>query len=126
MLGHTKKRHIDQVEARFIGTPEDIMKLRQAARAFNVFDTTEGKLATREGERNWTLEEAFPEMTWNAGGVSVRGGRAKEGLTQRQLADLTGIPQRHISEMENGKRTIGRETARKLAKVLKVDYRVFL
>jgi ribosome-binding protein aMBF1 (putative translation factor) len=122
MLGRTKKRHIEKVEARFIGTPENIMKLRQAARAFNVVDASEDERT----EKNWTLEEAFPEMVSNAGGVSIRGGRAKEGLTQRQLAELTGIPQRHISEMENGKRPIGKETARKLAKALNVDYRVFL
>lgn len=58
--------------------------------------------------------------------VSLRGARGKEGLTQCRLAEMTGIPQRHISEMENGRRPIGKETARKLAKVLNVDYRVFL
>jgi len=126
MLGHTKKRHIEQAEARFIGTPENIMKLRRAARAFNVIDASEEKNRPGDEEKNWTLEEAFPEMAWNAGGISLRGGRAKEGLTQRQLAELTGIPQRHISEMESGKRPIGKETARKLAKALNVDYRVFL
>jgi len=58
--------------------------------------------------------------------VALRGYRTREALTQRQLAELTGIPQRHISEMENGKRTIGKEAARKLAAVLNADYRVFL
>ncbi len=126
MLGHTKKRRTETVEARFVGTPENIRKLRRAARAFNVIDTTEGTPQAEDEEKNWTIEEAFPETAWNAGGVSIRGGRAKEDLTQRQLAELTGIPQRHISEMENGKRPIGKETARKLAKALNVDYRVFL
>jgi transcriptional regulator with XRE-family HTH domain len=42
------------------------------------------------------------------------------------LAEKTGIPQRHISEMENGKRTIGKERAKVLASALKTDYRVFL
>ena len=60
------------------------------------------------------------------GSVSLRGARGKENLTQMQLAEMTGIPQRHISEMEHGKRIIGKETARRLAKALKVDYRVFL
>ncbi len=58
--------------------------------------------------------------------VALCGYRTREGLTQRELAELTGIPQRHISEMENGKRPIGKETARKLATALNVDYRVFL
>ncbi|MBW6499687.1 MAG: helix-turn-helix transcriptional regulator, partial [Bacteroidales bacterium] len=55
-----------------------------------------------------------------------RGYRYREDLTQKQLADLAGIPQRHISEMENSKRPIGKERAKKLAKVLNADYRLFL
>lgn len=71
--------------------------------------------------------ECFPEVTEeNMPGIALAGGREKEGLTQRQLAELTGIPQRHISEMENGKRPIGKERAKKLAEALKVNYKVFL
>jgi DNA-binding XRE family transcriptional regulator len=56
----------------------------------------------------------------------LRGARSKFEITQTKLSELTGIPQRHISEMERGKRPIGKETARKLAEALKTDYRVFL
>lgn len=74
-----------------------------------------------------TVEEAFPSYAINPLGMALRGARSREVMTQRQLADLVGIPQRHISEMECGKRQIGRERARKLAQALHVsDYRVFL
>lgn len=56
----------------------------------------------------------------------LRGARSKAEITQTRLSELTGIPQRHISEMEQGKRPIGKETARKLAEALNVDYNVFL
>ncbi len=46
--------------------------------------------------------------------VALRGGRYKEGLTQKQLAQATGIPQAHISRMENGKLAIGKERAKRL------------
>ena len=59
-------------------------------------------------------------------GRCVQGGRYKEGLTQVQLAKLIGVPQRHISEMENNKRPIGKEMAKRLGKALKVSYKVFL
>lgn len=59
-------------------------------------------------------------------GRLLRGGRVKEGLTQAQLATLVGIPQRHVSEMENGKRPIGKEMAKRLGAALKVGYKVFL
>jgi hypothetical protein len=59
-------------------------------------------------------------------GQTLAGARGKEGLSQRQLAALTGIPQRHISEMENGKRPIGKANAKIFGKALQVDYRVLL
>ncbi len=54
------------------------------------------------------------------------GARIKEGLTQKKLAEMAGIHRHHISEMENGKRPISREMAKKLGKALNVGYRVFL
>ena len=53
-----------------------------------------------------------------AGRVCLRGARLREDLTQVELARKTGIPQRHISEMENGKRTIGTKNAQIFADVL--------
>jgi len=73
-----------------------------------------------------SLELAMPEMVDNRSGVCLRGGRVKEDMTQIELSKLTGISQRHISEMENGKRPIGKETAKKFGEVLNIDYRVFL
>ncbi len=52
--------------------------------------------------------------------------RLKEGMTQKELSELTGIPQSHISVMENGKRQIGKKRAKILAKALNVGYKVFL
>ncbi len=77
-------------------------------------------------------QEAAESVPWRAvfphfdAGVTLRGARKREGLTQRRLAGLLGISQAHISEMEHGKRPIGKEMAKRLAKVLQVDYRVFL
>ncbi|MDR2694927.1 MAG: helix-turn-helix domain-containing protein [Deltaproteobacteria bacterium] len=56
----------------------------------------------------------------------LRGGRTKEGLTQKQLSEMTGVPRCHISAMENGKRPIGKKMARILAVALKLDARLFL
>ena len=124
MQALTKKRPIEkQVEVRFRGTPANAIKLRRMAQALKVQDVTEWVLEEKEF---YSLEELSPETTWNSSGVCIRGGRGKEGLTQKQLAELTGIAQHHISEMENGKRPIGKETARKLAAALNVDYRIFL
>ena len=59
-------------------------------------------------------------------GIALRGARFREGLSQKELARRCEISQDNLSRMENGKRTIGEKTAKKLAKVLKVDYTIFL
>lgn len=56
----------------------------------------------------------------------LRGLRGKTEMTQTRLSELTGIPQRHISEMERGRRPIGKESTRNLARALETDCRVFL
>ena len=70
--------------------------------------------------------DAFPEKRSDLPGMVLAGQRMKHGMTQRALAEATHTPQRHISEMENGKRPIGKENAKRLAAALHVDYRVFL
>ena len=59
-------------------------------------------------------------------GLMLRGCRYKEKLTQKELADAIGVSQHHISEMENGKRTIGKVMALRFAKLFNTDYRKFL
>lgn len=63
-----------------------------------------------------------------AAGVYLRGVRLREGFTQKQLAKKLGrgVSQHHISEMENGKRTISIDMAKKLASALHANYRMFL
>jgi len=60
------------------------------------------------------------------GGQILRGSRFKEDVTQRELAEAIGVSQHHISEMENGRRPIGKEMAKRLAQFFKVDYKIFL
>ena len=59
-------------------------------------------------------------------GVCLRGARYRGGLTQKQLAEMTGLHVRHISEMENAKRPIGKKNAKILGEALHVGYKVFL
>jgi DNA-binding XRE family transcriptional regulator len=52
--------------------------------------------------------------------------RENADLTLDQLAERSSISKSHLSEMENGKRNIGRITAKKLAAALGCDYRSLL
>lgn len=69
------------------------------------------------------LEAVFPDLHQ---GSAIRGLRLREGLTQEQLARLLGVKRTNLSEMENGRRPIGKNMAKRLAQVLKTDYKVFL
>lgn len=80
----------------------------------------------REEERSYSIAEVFPEYAGKEQEIALRAYRTREGLTQKALAELTGIPQHHISEMETGKRSIGKERAKKLAESLHCDYRQLL
>ena len=116
MLEHTKKPHT-KVTLHFEGPIE---KQKAAISAL----TALGFRAAVEDSAPW--REHFQEFAENVAGTSLAGARHKEGLTQVQLSNLTGIPQRHISEMENGKRSIGKRNAKIFAKVLNTNYRLFL
>lgn len=114
----TKKHHIDDemITLTLRVHRRNMSRIREYARAVET-----------DEERTYTVAEVFPEFIGKEQQISLRGYRTREGLTQKQLAQMAGIPQRHISEMENGKRGIGKERARRLAQVLNVsDYRVFL
>jgi DNA-binding XRE family transcriptional regulator len=118
MAERREKRPIEiTIEARFVGPRDKMVKLREIADSPGPRETSEAV----------TIAEAFPGYGEKPLGMALRGARSREGLTQRQLAEMTGVPQRHISEMETGKRQIGKERARRLAEVLRVsDCRVFL
>jgi len=82
----------------------------------------------KKNEKNTPWREAFARdiRKYSEGGLMLKGCRAKEEITQKVLADAIGVSQHHISEMENGKRPIGKEMAKKFADYFEVDYRIFL
>lgn len=114
MLERTKKPPTDAV--RFVGPSEKLQKLRAYA----------AELGIQESGDSVPWRDAFPEFQGNEAGTILTGYRHREGLTQVQLAELTGIPQRHISEMEHGKRAIGVMSAKRLADALHCDHRSLL
>ena len=114
MLEHTRKRPI---KITFAGPAGNRQKAIQALKKLGYVETADSV--------PW--RDAFPDLTDNKlPGVSLKGARVKEGITQNQLAEMTGVKQHHISEMENHKRSIGKKNAKKFAEVLNMNYKVFL
>ena len=118
MLEVTKKHPTEPLrEVCYIGPAEKIEKLVQIAQSLGLEDISD----------TVPWRELFPEYDEkSAPGIALKGARRKESLTQKELVRFTGIPQGHISQMENGKRSIGKETAKKLGKALNVNYKIFL
>lgn len=110
--------HIDAeaVELKFVGPSANKEEAIQALKSLGFVNLGEAL--------PW--RQAFPEYDEKTlPGAVLAGARGKEGITQRELARRVGLPQRHISEMERGKRPIGKEMAKKFGKALHIDYRVF-
>lgn len=111
MLERTKKPHTETIELRF-SIPA--AKAEAARKALAALGGQEASTPWREVYTSFGPAEA------------LKGARAKEGLTQKALAALLGIPQANLSLMEHGKRSIGKDMAKRLASILDVDYRLFL
>jgi hypothetical protein len=117
MQAHTKKHPTETVELRFLGPIVNMARAIETLKPLGFMDASDSV--------PW--REAYPECSEaQLIGKALAGARCREGLTQMKLAELTSIPQRHISEMENGKRPIGKEMAKRLGKVLNISYKVFL
>ncbi|MBW1824258.1 MAG: helix-turn-helix transcriptional regulator [Deltaproteobacteria bacterium] len=118
MLEVTKKRNTKNIQkVRYIGSAEKIGKLDQLAKSLGLVDVSD----------SIPWRELFPEFDEKSSpSIALRGARRKENLTQKELAHLTGIPQGHISEMENSRRTIGKESAKRLGKSLNISYKVLI
>ena len=85
------------------------------------------KLKSRKGS-NWRNVAKDVIAKHGEPGMALRGLRYREGLTQEELARKLGrgTSRHHISEMEYGRRDIDESTAKKLAKILHTNYRIFL
>lgn len=73
-------------------------------------------------------EEVFVHLykETSKGATLLRGYRARDNLTQAQLAKMLGTSQSSVASMEKANRAISIRMAKKLAKIFDSDYRAFL
>ena len=123
MRGRTKKR-LTEISVKgmlankiLMGPEENVEEAIKALTKLGFEDVTDS-IPWRKAFTEYS-DEQLP-------GVCLAGARRKEGLTQKELAGMIGVPQSNISEMETGKRTIGKKMAKRLAKITNVGYKLFL
>jgi len=81
--------------------------------------------AARKKRTPWRVVATKEISKFSEPGVMLRGCRYKKKITQVQLSEAFGVQQNHISEMENGKRPICKEMAKRFAEFFKKDYRIY-
>lgn len=130
MSAPMKKLPTDKIEIlindggrnRFIGPRKKLKLIKTLLSEMNFEPVSENSKSTY----SWR-EVAKDEISrYGEPGLALKGARIKEGLSQTELAVRLKVPQYNLSKMENGSRPISRKMAMRLAKILKIDYRVFL
>ncbi len=124
---HTKCKEYIEITLEVPGSRKSHYKIPNTDKVVERLDAFLHKLAdVPEGSVRW--EELAKERIarYSKAGIALRGARYREGLSQKELALACKITQDNLSRMENGKRVIGETIAKRLAKVLKIDYRLLL
>jgi len=75
-----------------------------------------------------SIDDLFSGLTQKSGepGVLLKGLRYREGLSQIEFAKKLNVSQTNLSAMENGRRAIGKELAKRIGDIFGLDYRIFL
>lgn len=129
MSARMKEHHTDGQESFCV-----IVKLNNSKKSYSILLSHQKELEkvlekySEEGETpiEWEVLAKERIEKYKKAGLVLRGMRYREGLSQKQLAAASGITQNEISNIENGKRTVGNKVAAKLAKVLNFDHRMLL
>lgn len=125
MSGHTKAHHTNDCKV--------IVIVRGKERVAYI---PENKMKKLEEflDKHSNLEDGSP-LAWEVlakdriekykkAGLVLRGMRYRENMSQIELAKKSGVTQNEISNIENGKRTVGEKIAKRLAEALNFDYRL--
>ena len=116
-----KKKHINKVS-------NNVIIFRYAGVVYKIPETVAEKYIDEEDDSFITPDKIFSDINrkYTKPGALLRGLRARENLTQTELADKLRVTQSDISQMENGTRPIGRIVAQRIEKLFDVNYRSFL
>ena len=72
----------------------------------------------RRSADDFPLDDPDPDDLVAIFGVNLKAARLKQGLTQAQLAERSGLLQQYVSLVETGKQNVTLTTAQTLARVV--------
>jgi DNA-binding XRE family transcriptional regulator len=85
-----------------------------------------GRLIGKKGRIG--INDAFGDLLEKRprGAINLKASRERLNISQKELAEKTGIIQNNISQYENGKRKITETVAKRFAKALYTNYKIYL
>lgn len=130
MSAHMREHPIDSNESLYVILKKPNAKEISYAIPFSRLKEVETFLKNQsEGDDlpvAWEILAKERIEKYKKSGLVLRGMRYRENLSQKKLAEKSGVTQNEISNIENGKRTVGKKIAKQLADVLNFDYRLLL
>ena len=117
MSALTKKHHTD-----------DVAKISWHGGLYAVPIEVMERYKVTSDDQYTSIDDLFSDLTQKSGepGVLLKGLRYREGLSQIEFAKKLNISQTNLSAMENGKRALGKEFAKRIADLFGLDYIIFL
>lgn len=107
---------------------EIIFRARDGERSFLISSSTANQLIERLDAAQGVDATSFMSRVYAKYGrpaCCLSSARHKAQMTQAALSQAADVPQSHISDMERGKRKIGKAAAQRLAKVLHARWQDF-
>jgi DNA-binding XRE family transcriptional regulator len=130
MSEHMRERHTDSHESLRVILKTPNSKKISYSIPISRLGEVEAFLETQCEDDNspvaWEILAKERIEKYKKSGLVLRGMRYREGLSQKKLAEKSGVTQNEISNIENGKRTVGKKIAEKLANALNFDYHLLL
>jgi DNA-binding XRE family transcriptional regulator len=86
------------------------------------------KIKKRVKDNKGFIKKTFDHLDakYTRAGALLKGLRLREGLSQVQFAKKINVTQANLSNMENGRRSIGKIIAKRIEKIFGTNYRYFL
>lgn len=126
MLAHTKTHRTDQVKVVIMIDDSKIVSYLYPKNIVKLEKFLEKYSEENDEPVEWEVLAKERINKHKKSGLVLRGMRYREGFSQKELANRSGIHQNEISKIENGKRGVGEKVAKKLAKALHFNHKLLL
>lgn len=121
MQAHTRGRHTKM--------REPIIYAYEGLKSYAIPKSVADKyLVEQEDKGSISAKDVFKDLDnlRTEAGALLKGVRARENMNQIEFAQAIGVTQANLSKMENGKRPIGKQIAKRIEQVFGINYKYFL